>query len=154
VTINNNVVGMGLMKVAKVAPGLFSANASGVGVAAAVILRVRNGAQTFEPVARFESGQNVPIEIDLGPESDVVYLLAYGVGLRGRSGAQNISVNLGGVVKTLNPGLFEDAFPASGFIGLDQANILLPRSLVGKGLINVTLTVDNKPSNTVQLLIK
>lgn len=144
------------MKVAKVAPGLFSANASGIGVAAAVILRVRNGVQTFESVSRFDSnaGQSVPVQIDLGPDTDVVYLLAYGVGLRNRSSAQNISVNLGGTVKTLNPGLFEDAFAASGFVGLDQANILLPRSLVGKGLINVALTVDNKPSNTVQLLIK
>lgn len=154
VSINNNVVGMGTMKVAKVAPGLFSANASGVGVAAAVILRVRNGSVTFEPVARFEGGQNVPIEIDLGPAGDVVYLLAYGVGLRGRSSAQNISVNLGGVIKTLDPGAFEDALPADGFVGLDQVNILLPRTLIGKGLTSITLTVDGKPTNTVQLLIK
>lgn len=154
VTINNNVVATGTMTIARVAPGLFTANASGQGIASAVILRVRNGVQTFESVSRFENGAVVPIEVDLGPDSDVVYLLAYGVGLRNRSKAENISVNLGGVIKTLNPGLFEDAFAAPGYIGLDQANILLPRSLVGKGLTNITLTVDNKPSNTVQLLIK
>ncbi|MDQ3012585.1 MAG: PKD domain-containing protein, partial [Acidobacteriota bacterium] len=48
VTVNNNVVGMGAMKVAKVAPGLFSANATGTGIISAVILRIRNGVQTFE----------------------------------------------------------------------------------------------------------
>lgn len=154
VSINNNVVGRGTMKVAKVVPGLFSANANGQGVAAAVILRVRNGATTFEPVARFEGGQNVPIQVDLGPAGDIVYLLAYGTGLRGRSRAQNISVNLGGTIKTLDPGAFEDAVPAAGFFGLDQVNIALPRTLIGKGLTNITLTVDGKPTNTIQLLIK
>nr|MDQ3012338.1 hypothetical protein [Acidobacteriota bacterium] len=92
--------------------------------------------------------------IDLGPETDTVYLLAYGVGLRGRTNAANISVNLGGTVKTLNPNLFEDAFAVSGFVGLDQINIVLPRTLIGRGLINVVLTVDNKVSNTVQIAIK
>lgn len=146
VTVNNNVVGMGAMKVAKVAPGLFSANATGTGIISAVILRIRNGVQTFETVTANP--------IDLGPETDTVYLLAYGVGLRGRTNAANISVNLGGTVKNLNPNLFEDAFAVSGFVGLDQINIVLPRTLIGRGLINVVLTVDNKVSNTVQIAIK
>jgi uncharacterized protein (TIGR03437 family) len=50
--------------------------------------------------------------------------------------------------------LFEDAFAVSGFVGLDQVNIVLPRTLIGKGLINVVLTVDGKVSNTVQISIK
>jgi len=146
VTINNTAVGVGTMKVAKVAPGLFTANAAGTGIVSAVILRIRNGVQTFEPVTA--------TPIDLGPDTDTVYLLPYGVGLRGRTSAANISVNLGGTVKTLNPNLFEDAFAVSGFVGLDQVNIVLPRTLIGKGLINVVLTVDGKPSNTVQIAIK
>ncbi|MEP7340080.1 MAG: PKD domain-containing protein [Acidobacteriota bacterium] len=146
VTINNNVVGAGTMNVTKVAPGLFSANATGTGIASAVILRVRNGVQTFEAVTA--------APIDLGPDTDTVYLLAYGVGMRGRTNAANISVNLGGTVKTLNAGLFEDAFAVGDFVGLDQVNIVLPRTLVGKGLINVVLTVDGKVSNTVQIAIK
>lgn len=57
-------------------------------------------------------------------------------------------------MKSLNPNDFEDGFAAPGFIGLDQANILLPRTLIGKGLINLTMTVDGKVSNTVQIKIK
>ncbi len=146
VTINDTVVAMGSMKVARVSPGLFSANSSGQGIASAVLLRVRNGAQTFEPVS--------DAEIDLGPAGDIVYLLLYGTGLRGRSAPGNISVSVGNVTKSLNPNEFEDAFAAPGFIGLDQANILLPRTLIGAGLVNLTLTIDGKPSNTVQLRFK
>lgn len=156
VTINNNVVATGSLNVTAVAPGLFSANSSGLGVAAAVVLRVRNGVQTFESVSRFDqgSGQFVPVEIDMGPAGDLIYVLFYGVGMRARSSAGNISVNINGAVRALNPNDFEDAFGVAGFIGLDQANVLLSRSLIGAGLINVSLTVDGKPSNTVQLLIK
>jgi len=153
IAVNGNIVGTGVMTVARVAPGLFSANANGQGVAAAVVLRIRNGVQSFEPVATFDSTQSrfVPVPIDLGPPSDAVYVLFYGTGLRNRTSAQNISVNLGGTVKTLNPSLFEDGFAVPGFIGLDQANVLLPRTLSGNGVTNVVLTVDNQPSNTIQL---
>lgn len=154
VTINGNVVAVGSMKIAKVSPGLFSANSSGQGVASAVLLRIRNGVQTFEPVSQPGGGGQVPVEIDLGPSGDIVYLLIFGTGLRGRTAPGNISVNLGGTVKPLDPNAFEDAFAAPGFIGLDQANILLPRTLIGKGLINLTMTIDGKTSNTVQIRVK
>ncbi|MFN0111095.1 MAG: putative Ig domain-containing protein [Blastocatellia bacterium] len=156
VTSGDNKISLGTINVAKVAPGLFSANASGQGVAAAVLLRIRNGVQTFESVSRFDqaAGGQVPVEIDMGPAGDIIYLLAYGSGLRGRTAAGNISVNLGDIVKSLNPNDFEDVFATPGFIGLDQASILLPRTLIGKGLINLTMTVDGKASNTVQIRIK
>jgi uncharacterized protein (TIGR03437 family) len=162
VAVNGNIVGAGTMTIAKVAPGLFSANANGQGAAAAVVLRIRNGVQTFEPVATFDTGQNrfVPVPIDLGPESDTVYVLFYGAGFRNRTRAENIRVRFtpaaGGndVVKTLNPSLFEDGFAAPGFVGRDQANVVLPRTLIGSGLVNVVLTVDGKDTNVVQLSIR
>ncbi|MFN0108752.1 MAG: IPT/TIG domain-containing protein [Blastocatellia bacterium] len=154
VMTNNNVVAMGTINVGRVAPGLFSANASGQGVAAAVILRIRNGVQTFEPVSQFSGGAQVPVDIDLGPAGDIVYLLLNGTGLRNRTSAGNISVTLGNSTRALNPANFEDAFAVAGFVGLDQANVLLPRTLIGAGLINVSLTVDGKASNTIQIRIK
>jgi uncharacterized protein (TIGR03437 family) len=156
VTVNNNIVAAGAMTIARVAPGLISANANGQGVAAAVVLRIRGGAQTFEPVARFDSGQSrfVPVPIDLGPATDTVYLLLYGSGIRNRSRAENISVSLGGVTKALNPASFEDGFAAPGFVGLDQVNLVLPRTLIGRGVIDLVLTVDGKAANTVQLAIQ
>jgi uncharacterized protein (TIGR03437 family) len=35
--------------------------------------------------------------------------------------------------------------------GLDQLNVKLPRSLAGVGEVDVVLTVDGKPSNTVRI---
>ncbi len=151
IIVNSTTVAAGTVTIAGVAPGLFSANASGTGVAAAVILRIRNGVQTFEAV----SSGPTPIDIDLGPATDIVYLLLNGTGLRNRTSAGNISVSLGSLAaRPLNPANFEDAFAVAGFVGLDQANVLLPRTLVGAGLINVSLTVDGKTTNTVQVKIK
>ncbi|MGH9803465.1 MAG: IPT/TIG domain-containing protein, partial [Blastocatellia bacterium] len=156
VTVNSNVVAVGTIKVAAVAPGLFSANASGQGVAAAVVLRIRNGVQTFEPVSQFSqaAGGQVPVDVDLGPAGDIVYVLFYGTGLRGRTAPGNISVTIGNSTRALNSANFEDAFAVAGFVGLDQANVLLPRTLIGAGLVNVSLTIDGKVSNTIQLKIK
>jgi uncharacterized protein (TIGR03437 family) len=56
--------------------------------------------------------------------------------------------------RPLSPADFEDGFAAPGFVGLDQCNIKLSRALIGKGLINMSMTVDGKASNTVQLLFK
>jgi uncharacterized protein (TIGR03437 family) len=151
VTSGDNNISVGTVTVSQVAPGMFTANSGGQGAPAAAVLRIRNGAQTLEPVARPDFSA---IPIDLGPESDVVYLLLYGVGIRNRTKAENISVNLGGVVKTLSPAIFEDGFAVAGFVGLDQVNVLLPRSLAGRGDIDVALTVDGKQSNTVRINVK
>ena len=52
VTSNNEVVATGVVKIAPVAPGLFTANSSGQGVAAGVALRVKaDGSQIYEPIA-------------------------------------------------------------------------------------------------------
>src|SRR5262249_9872257 len=49
----------GKVQISSVSRGIFTANANGQGVPAAVILRVQaNGSQTFEPVAVFDQAQN------------------------------------------------------------------------------------------------
>jgi uncharacterized protein (TIGR03437 family) len=40
------------------------------------------------------------------------------------------------------------------FVGLDQLNARLPRSLAGRGQVNVVLVVDGKPANVVTLNIR
>ena len=79
VTINsgNGNEASGAIQLAAVAPGLFSANASGQGVAAAVALRVKaDGSQSFEPVARFDQANNrfvaVPEVLMLGPRGPLL----------------------------------------------------------------------------------
>ena len=58
-------------------------------------------------------------------------------------------VRIGGVpVQVLYAGLQPD------FAGLDQINVLVPRSLIGRGEVDLVLTVDGKVANTVKVNIK
>ncbi|MGH9837777.1 MAG: NF038122 family metalloprotease [Blastocatellia bacterium] len=142
----------GRVNVFATAPGLFSANANGQGVAAAVVLRVKaDGSQVFEPVARFDSAQNrfVPIPIDLGPENEKVFVLFFGVGIRGRTDLNTVSLKAGDITLPVS---FAAAAP--GFTGLDQINAELPRTLIGKGEVTINLMVGTGVANAVTLTIK
>jgi uncharacterized protein (TIGR03437 family) len=46
------------------------------------------------------------------------------------------------------------AGPARDFVGLDQINARLPRSLIGRGEVDVLMTVDGRPANTVTISIQ
>ncbi|MCI0351571.1 MAG: hypothetical protein L0Z53_19280 [Acidobacteriales bacterium] len=152
ITTGDSIASAGTVQIAAVAPGLFTANASGQGFAAAVALRVKaDGTQSFEPVARFDAAvqQFVAIPIDLGPESDQVFLILFGTGIRLRSSLSAVSANLGGVDAQVAFAGAQD-----GFVGLDQVNVRLPRSLIGRGAVDVALTVDGQAANTVKVSIK
>ena len=151
ITSGNGSVSIGTAQILTVAPGLFAANANGMGVAAGVALRVKaDGSQTFERISR-EEAQNrfVPVPIDLGTESDQIFLLLYGTGFRFRSNLTAANVTIGGANSEVTyAGL------APGFEGLDQANVRIPRSLIGRGDVNVVMTVDGKVANVVLINIK
>src|SRR5262249_26609794 len=152
ITSGDGTVSTGTINITAIAPSLFSANASGQGVAAAAALRIKaNGDRSFEAVAQFDAseGRLVPIPIDLGPEGDRVFLLAFGTGLRGRSSLSAVSVKMGGVDSEV-----QFLGPQGGFVGLDQGNILIPRSLAGRGEIDIVMTVDGKPANRLIVSIK
>lgn len=142
---------MGTLQITQVSPGLFSADASGRGLAAATVLRVKgDGTQQFEPVGYFDPTQArfVATPINLGPESDQVFLLLFGTGLRFRSALSAVSVKIGGT-----DALVTFAGAQGGFVGLDQVNTLLPRSLIGRGEVDVALTVDGQAANTIRINI-
>ncbi len=150
VSRSSNDIAQGAMSIEPVAPGLFSANANGQGVAAAVVLRRRGGVDTFEPVAQFNSTTSrfEPIPIDLGQETDTVVLVAFGTGFR--AAAQSaVSATIGGTASA-----FVATAPAPGFVGLDQANILIPRSLISRGLVDIVFTAAGKTANTVQINVR
>lgn len=154
VTITNGdgAVSIGTAQIATVAPGLFAANANGQGVAAAVVLRVHNGQQTFEAVSQLNqaAGRFDPLPIDLGPEGDQVFLILFGTGLRNFGLLSAVSVTVGG---TTMPVLA--IVPAPGFVGLDQCNIgPLPRSLAMRGNVDIVLRVGSSTANTVTVNIK
>jgi hypothetical protein len=142
----------GMVQISPVAPGLFSANHDGDGVASAHIFRVKpDGSRSYEPVARFDSDQNkfVPFPIDLGPESDRVFLLLYGTGIRGLSSPAAAQVRIGGTEAQVTY-----AGAQGDFEGLDQVNVILPRSLEGRGEVDVFLTVDGQVANSVTISIR
>lgn len=135
----------GALNVVATYPNLFQVN--GDGLAAAYLIRLRNGQQTIEPVYRISAGAVVAVPIDLGPETDEVYLILFGSGL-GKSGPQ-VGATIGGV--SVTPGY---AGAQGTFTGLDQFNLLIPRALAGKGKVDVVVTAGGKASNTVNVTIK
>ena len=137
------------------APGLFTANADGQGVAAAVALRVKPGGSTsYEPVAQFDGAQGryVTAPVELGDEE--VYLLLFGTGMRPSIVSRDsgslaaVKATVGGVDAKVTY-----AGAQGGFDGLDQINLLLPRSLAGRGEVEVSLTVNGRAANLVRVNI-
>jgi uncharacterized protein (TIGR03437 family) len=143
ITSGNNRISVAALDIQMVAPGLFTFNATGQGAPAGVLLRVgSNGQQSYESLAQ--------LPINLGPEGDRVFLVLFGTGMRGLSSLANVSATLGGVSL---PVVFLAA--QGDLIGVDQVNLgPLPRSLAGRGNVNLVLTVEGRAANTVQLNIQ
>lgn len=153
ISINRADGGMttGTVRIAPVTPGLFTANANGYGVAAALALRIKSDdSQIFESIVRFDPGLNkyVAAPIELGDETERVFLILFGTGIRGRSSLAEVNVKLGGVNV---PVLY--AAEQGTFAGLDQINLRIPRSLAGSGEVDLVLTVDGQTANTVRVKI-
>ncbi|MDX2043863.1 MAG: NF038122 family metalloprotease [Acidobacteriota bacterium] len=150
--IDGSFVADGLVEITSVAPALFTANASGSGLAAAVLLRVKaDGAQIFEAISRFDSTTNsvVPVPIDFGAATDRLFLLLFGTGIGGRSSLNAVAVQVGGENAPVSY-----AGAQGDFVGLDQINAELPRNLIGKGSVTVNVTVDNRTANPVTVTFK
>jgi uncharacterized protein (TIGR03437 family) len=131
------------MNIQPVLPQLF-ANPLGIGPAA-VVVRLRDGVRTEEPVAGYvdDCGPVLSLlPIDLGPEADQVFLTLYGTGLRNRSSLANVSVKIGGIEAPV-----QYAGPQGEYAGMDQVNVRLPRSLAGHSQARVDLTVDGQVAN-------
>jgi uncharacterized protein (TIGR03437 family) len=149
---NGNATFTGSAAITRVSPAIFTANADGRGVPAAIIVRVlAGGAQLTEPAALFDAMQNrfVPRPIDLGAEGDQVFLVLFGTGIRGRGTLANVVARIGGLTADVSY-----AGDQGGLVGLDQLNIRLPRSLAGRGDVEVVLLVENYVANVVQINVK
>lgn len=146
------VVAAGKLQVASVAPGIFTADASSRGVPVGALLRVKaNGAQTLEPFAQFNAATSrfEPLPIDFGAETDQLFLVTFGTGFRQRKSLGDVSATLGGVSAEV---LFAGA--QGNLIGVDQVNLRLPRSLAGRGVVDLVLQVEGKNANNVTLSFK
>lgn len=153
VTVKDNgaTAAVGTVDVSAVAPTVFTADSSGRGLAAADVLRVRGEAQRYEPMVRWDAAQGkmVAVPIDLGPESDQVFLLLYGTGFRHRNLSVPVACTVGGVAAEVTY-----AGAQSQFVGLDQINIRLPRGAAVGAEVEVTLVVDGQAANTVRVALQ
>lgn len=149
VTINAGLepVASGKVQVNRIAPSLYTADASGRGVAAAQSLRVpAEGERTLDLVFDPNTLQAVPI--DLGPPSDAIYLALFGTGLR--AWRETATATIGGLPVTVFGPV---AHPSQA--GLDQVNVgPVPRQLAGKADVEVVVTVDGRRANPVTVSIR
>ncbi len=140
----------GSTTIAASAPGLYSMNSDGAGVAAAyAFLLTASGqepAQTVfacnPPAARSCLGT----PLNLGDTTETLYVELYGTGIRGAStvrcfvAGQSVPVYYAG--------------PVAAYAGLDQVNIAIFRSLAGSGDVRVYCVVDGIASNAVSLTLQ
>ena len=146
---DGEVIASGTVQVVAVAPGIFTANADGEGVPAAFYLRFRGTEQTaqefvFDPAAPL--GARDPVLIDFGGEDEQVFIAIFGTGMRG--GAQ-VTATLDGEEVPVSP-----VVALEDFVGLDQANVgAIPRSFIGRGIVELRLFIDGVPTNVVLLLL-
>lgn len=141
VTSGDGVVFTSKVMISRIAPGFFTANGTGSGVAAALVQRVRaDGSQTLEPAS---------MPIDLSRDGDLVFLNLFGTGIRGRSSLSSVHARAGGIDA---PVIYAGA--QSDSPGLDQINLLLPRTLAGRGDVEVVVTVDDVMANPVGIYVQ
>jgi uncharacterized protein (TIGR03437 family) len=131
--------------IANVAPGIFTLNRAGL--AAAAVTRVSGDSQTFEDVYQLDASSAVVTRvIDLRPATDDVYLTIFGTGFR-RAGSA--TVTMGGVsAEVLYAG------SQGAFLGLDQINVRVPKTLAGRGEIEIAVTAAGQVANAVRLTFR
>jgi uncharacterized protein (TIGR03437 family) len=136
-----------IIVVSPTAPGLFSQDSSGSGLAAAQYIVVHaDGSQTApNQVAQYNSstGQWVPVPI-VAAATDQVYLVLYGTGIRYKPSSASVTATVNGQSVPV-----AYAGSQSQFAGEDQVNLGPLPSFAGAGVVNVQITVNGEPSNTV-----
>lgn len=121
-------------------------------MAVGVAVRVKaTGEQSFEQVARLNPATNryEAVPLDLGPENEQLFLILFGTGFRNRTSLSSVTCTIGGRSAEVS---FAGA--QGNLVGLDQANVRIPRTLIGRGNANVALSVDGETANTVMINIK
>ena len=137
--------------IGSVNPGLFSANASGQGPAAAQVIWVgSDGSQRISNTFQCsEAGGCETAPIELSSSADDAILILYATGVRGRTDASAVIVRIDGeLAEVLYAG------PQGSFRGLDQINGRIPRNLAGRGAVDVEVTVDGIQANSVRIELR
>jgi uncharacterized protein (TIGR03437 family) len=135
-----------------VAPAVFTADGTGVGVLAAISLQISPVGQFWAPVFTCTApGSCTPAPFGLGIDTPI-YLVIFGTRIRGWASvgtALNTTAQIGNLSL---PASY--AGPQPTIPGLDQINVPVPLNLRGAGLINVSVTADGVTSNVGQIDIE
>ncbi|MBK9171224.1 MAG: hypothetical protein IPM24_27735 [Bryobacterales bacterium] len=135
-------VARSLLTVAGTAPGIFTANADGKGVPAALLQRYNDaGHVQTTPVylCGATPGSCVAAFVELGQPGEDAYLLLFGTGIRGRSSLETVTATIQGhAAKVLYAG------PQGIYPGLDQINLLLPKAMLERGAAPLEITVEGR----------
>ena len=85
-----------------------------------------------------------------------VYVAQRGTAISAVYGTVKVLASMSINVKTRSSGTihFSEFVATNSFVGLDQVNATLPKSLRGRGEVDVILTVDGLASNAVKIRIK
>ncbi len=144
----------GTVQINAVVPAVFTASQDGKGVLAANAIRVKaSGAQNYEPVFLFDAvtKRYFTRPLDLGPEGEHVFMEIYVSGIRRAPDPNNdgnanetVRVVLGGT--SLVP---QYVGRHSTFVGLDQINIEIPRTLIGRGRVNLAISGTGFPTSNL-----
>ena len=133
--------------IAAIAPGILTANGTGLGVASALVTTTQaDGTVTSAPAhICFSLANCIALPI---PAGDQVVITLYGMGIRGMSSLDGVTVSIGGAAaQVLSAG------PQGDYPWLDQVSFQLPGALAGAGGVNVVLTVDGAAANVVTLRV-
>jgi len=151
ITAGDGAVSTGTFDVAPVSPAFFTSNSNGIGVPAGSAYRYRAGVLiSEEAIATWDGAKYVTRPIDLGPDTDQIFLVLYGTGFRFNTGLSAIQSSLAG-----KPITTAYAGSQGFFVGEDQVNLgPLARTLSSAGVSNLSLIVDGKPANVVTIEIK
>lgn len=153
---SGEVVSQGTIQISNVALSLFTADASGQGAPAGLLLRVKsNGEQVYESLVRFDATQNklVPATI-VRRSGEQLYLILFGSGLRNAPNsdgdsangvAERVTVTIGGVSA---PVIYAGVAP--GYVGLEQINIRIPDNVPSNPNSVVTVNVLDVLNNLKQ----
>lgn len=157
---NGQVVKEGNVHITDFQLTLFTADASGKGFPAAVAYRLKaNGAESYEPISRFDpvQGKLVAVPIEFGDETEQLFLVLFGtggivtvgVGNNTQTNLQSYEITIGGT-----PAQVTYVGLQPSYVGLVQTNVLLPRSLMGRGDAEVKLRAIGREANPVTINIR
>jgi uncharacterized protein (TIGR03437 family) len=149
---DGQAVAQGTLEIGNVSPSIFTADSSGTGVPAGLLLRVRaNGQQVYEPLATYSNGKATPATItrNIG---DRLFLVMYGTGWRGTDDSDGNAGN--GVAENLEATFGNSkatvwfAGEAPGFAGLDQMNVEIPNGV--SGTVTLMVKVNDGEGNVIR----